>query len=387
MATTYFIELSGNKGEPVQVAIRRGNQVEIIGRDGFRPDPSARAIAFGSCLSITLHRAPLPARNEADALKAALFAIEDDLAQPVQDIHIALGPKVAAGDRRDIYAIDKALLQDWISTLAMIGLPDASIIPELSLLADAPLLVDLEDRLLVGTGDRKYGVDTALPREAIDALVRPDGDVPPVAGRRLAEALASPAIRDVRTPSLLELVHMLDGAAPIDIRTGAYALKSRTQGKRRWNVKTLATLAIAALTLWFTSVVLELNNLTRETDRLARDSSARYAALFPGEPMPADLAATARIRLTAGERSTSPSFLTVMAHIYDSLGAVNGARIRAIDFDRAEGTLSISLGFAAFGDDVSLRRALEEKGFVAQIGDARQDGAEILSVVVIEMHS
>ncbi len=387
MAATYFIELPFRPGQETQIAVRRGNQFEIIGRDGFRPDPSAQAVAFGSCLSVTLLRAVLPTRNDADALKAALFAVEDDIAQPIETVHVILGPKAAPGEMRDIYVIDQALLADWIAALALVGLPHASIVPELSLLPAEPMLIDLGDRILASSGARRYGVDRALPAEAIDALIRPDGEVLPVAGRYLAEDMGLNCLRDVRNPPLLELIQLFEKAKPIDLRTGAFSSKSGTTRQGQWSLRTAAILAVAAFALWFTSIVIELNTLTREADRLTANARERYAVMFPGEPLPVDLAAAARSRLVAGERAPTPSFLTVIAHVYDALGAVNGARIRAIDYDQAAGTLSVSLGYAAFGDDVTLRRILEEKGLPAQVGDSRQDGAEILSVMIIEVQT
>lgn len=387
MAATYFVELPIRPGSDIQIALQRGSQIEIIGRDGFRPDPSAQAVAFASCLSVTLHRAVLPGRSETDALKAALFAIEDEIAQPIEAVHIVLGPKVAAGELRDIYIIERSLLADWLAQLASIGLPNASLVPELSLMSNEPLLVDLGDRLLTSTGERRYGVDLSLPREAIEALARPGGMALPVAGRNLASELGLACARDVRTPPLLELIQLREKAPPIDLRTGAFAGKAQSSSQGLWRVRSAAALALAASALWFSSVLLELNTLNRETRRLTDSARERYATMFPGEQFPADIAATVRSRLMSGDGGSAASFLTVMAHVYDALGAVQGARIRAVDYDRAAGTLSVSLGYAAFGDDVTLRRVLEEKGLLAQVGDSRQDGAEILSVMVIEVQS
>ena len=74
--------------------------------------------------TLCLH-AVLPSQTDKEARRAAPFAIEDELAVSIDDVHVAVGPAGDGPDAgRQIVATAKDQMQIWLAQLAKAGLPD-----------------------------------------------------------------------------------------------------------------------------------------------------------------------------------------------------------------------------------------------------------------------
>ena len=82
MKSILYVALPAYEEDPIQVAREQGDRLEILEYRG--PFGTANCIAFAPATAVAHFRARVPARSEAEALRAALYAIEDELAQPVE---------------------------------------------------------------------------------------------------------------------------------------------------------------------------------------------------------------------------------------------------------------------------------------------------------------
>ena len=106
--------------------------VEQVSGGGLR---GRDTVIFVPPSDVNLQRVPLNARNERDARRAAPFAVEDDLAQSPEDVHVALGSEDGEGGRL-ICSLRQDVMDSWILALSDAGLADAMLYAPQSLLME-----------------------------------------------------------------------------------------------------------------------------------------------------------------------------------------------------------------------------------------------------------
>ncbi|MCI4645407.1 MAG: type II secretion system protein GspL, partial [Hyphomonadaceae bacterium] len=106
---------------------------------------------------VTAHEAHLPSRSEREALIAAPYAIEDQIANDLDDVHLVLAPLGEGGGLlRTAYVVDKSLMEGWIAATRDVGLKLDTIGPDYLALPDGGstrmVVADLFDRTLLRHG-------------------------------------------------------------------------------------------------------------------------------------------------------------------------------------------------------------------------------------------
>ena len=96
--------------------------------------PVDTAVAFIPGPAVTRHRVEITARRFSEVRQAALFAVEDDVAEPVDQIHIAVGPETQPGTGREVLVASAADMGSWIAYLSARGLGAADMVAAHSLL-------------------------------------------------------------------------------------------------------------------------------------------------------------------------------------------------------------------------------------------------------------
>lgn len=347
MANEMFVALPEEPGEPLEILRERGGVLESV-TPPFLPGKAGPVIAFAPATRISHFCVPMPSRSESEAVLAAPFAIEDDLAQPVEEVHLALGPRRRDSDLRDIYTTDRQLLGAWIDQLEAAGLIEASIVPEQSLAVSESGDVRFPSHSLVRQGDRILGVDGRLPDILRDALL-PGADTPTTT---VENRLAWLAGRHTTHPG-------------INLRTAGYTAKRREDsGYRAWMVS--AVLALAALGLWTAAQYMEGFQRAAAASRLEQQAASRYTQLFPGAPVPANLDSATRQMLAAHSGPPALVFRDAAAALYEALARNPGTQLSALRFDGREGALYATLIFESAEAAPALGAALEQSGYVAE---------------------
>lgn len=111
-----------------------------------------RMLVPGTMLSL-LH-ASVPTRNPQKVLQAIPFALEDRLAEDIEQLHFALGTRDVQGYR--VAVLRRAQLASWLETLAGVGIVADELLPDILALPthDAALSIGLEaDTLSVRAAD------------------------------------------------------------------------------------------------------------------------------------------------------------------------------------------------------------------------------------------
>ena len=349
MNADIYIELPVNTGAAPRLAVRRGNALHPEDFANFKASGRPKAIAFAPALSVAKFRVPVVAKSESEARKAALYAIEDDLAQSVEDVHLLLGPKQPGSITRDIYIADKALLNHWLERLQSVGLGHAAIVPESSLAIAPGKLFDFGDRLLMHGADGIIGADRAWPEDVLLEILHRAG---------LSDA-------NITAGNVLETLAALETRAP-GIRLTETGGAGAREGNafRRWRLA--GVLALAAAALWIGGIQFEINSLLTTARQQEAQARAAYRQQFSGAPDPADIHAEVRRLSAATSTATGSDFLGLSAAVYEALGSQPGAQLRQLQYTQTEASLRAVLRFASAPEADTFRAALEASGLNAQ---------------------
>lgn len=344
MANEVYVALPEEPGGPLEVLRERAGALESVNLP-FRPARGAEVIAIAPATRVAHFCLPLPARNDAEALQAAPFAIEDDLAQPVEDVHLALGPRRKESGLRDIYAADRTLVAGWISQLDDAGFVEASLVPEQAFVDAGLSRVDLPDHILLRQDGRIVAIGNRLPPELRGALL---GGVAE-GGERSSHRL-------------LWLAGRRKNAADVDLRSGAFAVRRRADtGLRAWGLA--AGLGLAAFILWTASQYAEAAQRAAAAEGMRTDAARKYAEIFPGAPVPADMDQATRQMLSAPLAEEGFGFHAASSAIFHALARTSGSRLEALKFDQAAKQMTADVRLERADDLGYLVNALDSGAF------------------------
>ncbi len=311
---------------------------------------------------------PLPPLSSTVRRREALpFAIEDQIADPLDQVHVALGSEVAektwlAG------VVRHDLMRQWVARLSEAGLERASLVPDalsLPVPGQGCWSVDLAgERAMIRTAD---GTGFALPLAMLEAAWRAAGEPACVA---YGDALP-PELHAAQTELEPEPLAQRLLAPALDLRQGRYA-PPRRQIDPLWRRIAMIT-AIGALAHGAIAAAdtLALHHIAaqREADVRALAGSAQPSMVM-GEDLSATLA-----DLTPEDAAAGPSqFLDLLSR---SGGAMAGlprpVNWHSVTFDRGAGTLTLGVEAEDIASLQAVAQAFTRAGLTAQPGAASVD--------------
>jgi general secretion pathway protein L len=292
--------------------------------------------------------ATVAARSREQWLKALPFAVEDQLADPVEQLHFGVGPRQQA----PIVAVRRELLARWLADLERRGIVADALLPDVLGLAaanDGAALLLERDRAVVRIGQTR---GFAIERENLDAMLG-DAKAAPRRIERSADAAAGRYSEAVVIEPLLALTSAADPAQP-NLLVGEFAPAHRAAPARRlW--RAAGWLAAAALLLGLTWIGLDFIALQRRADALRSEMVAAYRAVYPdGRVDGVDLAGRMRADLGA-VRGGGGGALIQLGRVAPLLAADPRVLLTAIEY-RA-GVLELEV----LGPDVGALDAVRER--------------------------
>ena len=347
-------------------------------------DPAA--VAFVPGTSVTRHEVHIAARKPSEARQAALFAIEDDVAEPVDRLHIALGTP-GENDQRAVLVTSAADMAAWTAWLAANGYPSADLVAAHSLMPENADLYEAPGEYLVRKEGRVFAVDEQTPEDLLQLLApQPPGAVYGAQlARKLGTVPAGEGARD-RAAYLQMLAEGYEAATPgslLSLRQGIYAIRSPFSlgWARRWGL--VGALAASVLVLWLASVALETSAYRSQTDALRTETARIVNSAVPAANGNVQ-EALAILRQTQRTGAASVRATMASAALYEALGESDNAEIRSMRYDAASGQLTALVVIANYAEADAIAGRLEEAGLNVRLGQARQTGERVLGEFVIE---
>ncbi|QYF85950.1 type II secretion system protein GspL [Brevundimonas sp. PAMC22021] len=300
---------------------------------------------------------PFASRRQREA--AAPFAVEGLIAQPLDQVHVALGMEIAPS-RHLCGVVRLDVMARWTALLDQADLDQVVLTPDALMLATPPtgawrLVID-DGRALVRTDD---GAGFAIDLQGLSAAWQ-------IAGRPRLLPAGDPLpelMREGVDDSTFELSTSgkpLLVTPPLDLRQGAFTGRRARPASL---ARTLSLIAAAAVAAHLAILVADTVALDRSADREEAETRRLLAARAPGAESEPDLAAAVDRVAPEVSAATGGPFISTLSRVS---GALPGTRtsFRAITYAPAQPLkLAVSAPDAAALD--AAVRALNQTGLQA----------------------
>lgn len=268
----------------------------------------------------------LPLANRAKRLEALPFAIEDQIAEPIESVHLALGAEIAP-KRYLVGVVRHEVMAGWVDAAEEAGLGHAAMVPDALALprpAEGEWAVELgADRAMVRAGD---GTGFAVPPAMLQAVWQ-------AADRPAARSYGAPLPAEMSAGGSTIAPEALSErllAPALDLRQGRYARRRAALPNLWRRLGWIVAIGAAAHVVIATADTLMLRRIA---DRREADARAVVALAAPGANLGGDLAASVADLLPSGSSVPPDAFLPLLSRVSAALGPLSGAlTVRAINY-------------------------------------------------------
>ncbi|RYY29439.1 MAG: general secretion pathway protein GspL [Sphingomonadales bacterium] len=264
----------------------------------------------------------LPLANRTKRLAALPFAIEDQIAEPVDSVHLALGAEI--GTKRYLAGVvSHDFIARWIVLAEQFGLSNAAIVPDALSLprpADGSWAVELSaSRALVRSGE---GTGFAIPASMLRAAWES-------AGRPPVTSYGAPPPEDMMAKQgVLDSTDLANPA--LDLRQGIYARRNAGQSTLWRRLGWVVALGAAAHVVIAAADTLMLRSIA---DRRAADTRALVATTSPSVTIGDDLVGEVTNLIPVGSNAKPDSFTPLVTRVSGALAPLAGSlSVRTMSF-------------------------------------------------------
>jgi general secretion pathway protein L len=342
---------------------------------------------------VLLAEPELPVRAGAKLQQLVPYALEEHLADDIDDLHFAIGKRAGETSRVPVAVVARALLDHWLAMLRASGIEPEAIYADSDLLPQNPgqaVVLLEEDAVSV----RAPGASpVTLPADALaEALeIALSGAEQSASGarglilytgaaewqRHSAQIEAARAHFDGIKIQLLTggplalFAQQLPAATPINLLQGTYAPTSaRAVGLRAWRVA--AILLVSLISLHIAGKLGELQllkNREHQVDVSIRDT---FHTAMPGDPNTPDARRRMEQRLGAA-RGAGGGLLPALQALAQARDATPGMSVQALSFHGGALDMKLAAPDAASLDRVS--QSLRNNGWLADLTGGNNAGS------------
>ena len=327
----------------------------------------------------------LPTKAGTKLQQLVPYALEEQLADDIDDLHFAIGKRPSESTRTPVAVVTRALMDQWLATLKGAGLEPEAMYADSDLLPHNPgqSVALLEEDVVVVRPPS--GSAVTLPADALqDALemaqsASPEGG----AGRGLILYTGAPewhehsaqveALRErfdgikiqlLANGPLALFAQQLPTATAINLLQATYTpTTSRAVGLRAWRVA--AMLLGALLALHVVGKTVELSLLKRNEHKLDVSIHEAYQSINPGGANTPNARKAMEAQLAAARAATTSGLLPALEALVQAHGAAPGSVVQALSFRNGSIDLKVAAPDAASLDRIG--QALRNNGWQADL--------------------
>jgi len=314
------------------------------------------------------------------------YALEEQLADDIDDLHFAIGKRPADSTRTPVAVVTRALMDQWLTGLKSNGLEPESMYADSDLLPHNPgqSVALLEEDVVVVRPPT--GSPVTLPAAALqEALEMAQSTAPEGGGsgrglilytgapewhehssqvEALRERFDGIKIQLLANGPLALFAQQLPSATPTNLLQGSYTpTTSRAVGLRAWKVA--AILAACLVGLHVVGKATELTLLKRTEHKLDVSIREAFQTVMPGQASTPDVRKFMEQRLAAARASGSNGLLPALEALVQARSAAPGAVVQAMSFRNGAIDLKVSAPDASSLDRIG--QALRSNGWRADL--------------------
>jgi len=343
---------------------------------------------------VLLAEPEVPAKAGTKLQQVVPYALEEQLADDIDDLHFAMGKRVGESSRIPVAVVRRSLMDEWMTTLKSNGLDPDAVYADSDLLPQNPgqaVALLEEDTVVVRPPG---GSPVTLPIEALgEALAIAQGSPELTASGARGLVLYTGAAEWQQHSQQVEAlrehfdgikIQLLTGgplalfaqqlpiSSPINLLQGIYTpTTSRTVGWQAWRVAAL--LFVALVGLHIVGKATQLTLLKRSEHTLDTSIGETFRSMLPGEQMAPDPRRLIEQRLTlARGAAASNGLLEALEALVQARGSAPGTVVQALSFREGALDLKVSAPDAASLDRVS--QSLRGNGWQAELTSGSTQG-------------
>ena len=316
----------------------------------------------------------LPTRKARWISQALAYAVEELLAENVDDLHLTHGEELDDGRRR-VIAIRRQALADWLDDLGSLGLNIAAIHVDADLLPrDGTQLLFIGERALLG-GSPEARLAFASGQWPQLAAQCP----PPIHGHGLLAAPPTPLDDYEQLDDPYRFLAAGRGAA-LDLAQGDFAVREAGAGLARWKSLFIVLGLVLVIQLGFN--LGQAWYLERQADQYAEASRALYTELFPEDVRIVNLRAQFDGHIGQGS-AASAQFMALLDQVSRVMAEGMPVTVEQLEYSDARNDLALQVSADDFDALEQLRQRLGEAGLGVELGSASRDGDAVSARIVI----
>jgi len=326
----------------------------------------------------------LPMKAGAKLAQLVPYAMEEQLADDIDDLHFAVGKRLTDSNRTPVAVVTRALMDQWLTSLKAAGLEPEAMYADSDLLPHNPgqSVALLEEDIVVVRPPS--GSPVTLPADALQEALEmaQSSTAEGGAGRGLILYTGAPEWHEhsAQVESLRErfdgikiqllangplalFAQQLPTATPTNLLQGTYApTTSRAVGLRAWRVA--AILLASLIVLHVAGKATELSLLKRNEHKLDVSLREAFQNAMPGQASTPDARKLMEQRLTAA-RTGGNGLLPALEALVQARSAAPGALVQALSYRNGAVDLKLAAPDAASLDRIG--QALRSNGWQADL--------------------
>ncbi len=327
------------------------------------------------------------------------FALEEQLADDIDDLHFAIGRRAPDSSRTPVAVIRRSLMEEWLTSLKSSGLDPEAMYTDSDLLPQNPgqAVALLEEDVVVVRPP--LGSPVTLPVEALGEALEiaqqgsPELSATGIRGLVLYTGAAEWHQHSAKIESLRErfdgikiqllsagplalFAQQLPLVTPINLLQGPYApTTARTVGWQSWKVA--AILLAALIGLHVAGKAAELTALKRSEHTLDASIGETFRMAMPGERSTLDARRRMEQRLAAAQSGGGPGgLLPALQALVQARSVAPGTTLQALSFRQGTVDMKVAAKDASSLDHMS--QSLRSNGWQADLtsGNTTSSGYE-----------
>ncbi len=346
-----------------------------------------RLVVPGTRVLVT--RVAVPANRRGRARAAIPWALEDRLAEDVEQLHFCLGERDPDSGEWTVAVVARRDLDRWLGACSEAGIQPAAAVPE-----TLALLLPAEDEWVGWEGPAQLVVRTGTEAGFAcepDMLALVAGHLdPPGRIRRLGPGSAAwpEALADRLAPAepQPDPASAFSGAPGIDLLQGDYSRRERVGRRlRRWRLP--AALALALVAAVGVQIGLEYAALGGREDALRERLRATFQQTFPDVQQVSDPRAqmAARLRTLREGGGSGAGFVEVVARVGDVVSGGDRGELRGLTW--RSGTLELAVAAPDLQTLDAIQRGLGDTGLATELAGVERRDERVEGRLTVEVRS